>query len=194
LWILQFSIEILTHSMCKISFQFFDKEYWILSVEMGSCGQGMADKWTKARNNWKKENPKKVKKNKLKSQEKVEKVEKEKIYREKRVWLFSLFIPWACCASIKRVECLSILITVIINRDTPVSLLGFCWSSHELEKGFTLFPSHHTTTPRPSALFPLGFWADGEIGGGLGWAAGSHREGQQREAIPSLWTYNMLHM
>jgi hypothetical protein len=163
---------------------------------MGSCGQGMADKWTKARNNWKKENPKKVKKNKLKSQEKVEKVEKEKIYREKRVWLFSLSIPWACCASIKRVECLSILITVIINRDTPVSLLGSLLVLSRVGKGFHLVSlTPHDNTPS-QCPFPFGFlsWWRNWGWAGLGWAAGSHREGQQREAIPSLWTYNMLHM
>jgi hypothetical protein len=100
------------------------------------------------------------KKKKLKSQEKVEKVEKvekEKIYREKRVWLFSLFIPWACCASIKRVECLSILITVIINRDTPVSLLGSLLVLSRVGKGFhlvSLTPHDNTPTQCP---FPFGF-------------------------------------
>lgn len=142
----------------------------------------MADKWIKARNNWKKENPRKVKKTQ-KPRKKSKKSKKKKIYREKRVWLFSLFIPWACCASIKRVECLSILITVIINRDdTPVSLLGSLLVLSRVGKGFHLVSlTPHDNTP---SQFPFGFlswWRN------WGWAGLDRIERDSRGRPSRLW-------
>ena len=138
---------------------------------MGSCSQGMADKWTNARNNWKrKRQPLKIKNSK---------VEKEK--DRWRGGFGSLFYSFGCC--IHKTGGMPVHLNNSHHQQRyPVSL-GL-WSSQELEKGFTSFPSHHTTTP-PSALslWVSSWWRKW---GGVGRA--SSRGTEEARAIQSLWT------